>query len=121
MPTVPGFLVPGGNGLLVIWWAASVIAYASMTGDLNVFSNSFKTWGGNDAEEERMNRSAERFTIPSFLPALARMAWCMVGTAVYQLGCASSSQAKNFNALNPGVQKMLAPAQMLERIAAIRP
>ena len=29
----------------------------------------------------------------------------MVGTAVYQLGCASSNQAKNFNALNPGRTK----------------
>jgi hypothetical protein len=24
-PTVPGFWRPGGNGLIVIWWAASVM------------------------------------------------------------------------------------------------
>jgi hypothetical protein len=45
----------------------------------------------------------------------------MVGTAVYQLGLASSSQAKNFNALKPGVQKTLAPTRSEDRIAAIRP
>ena len=77
---------------------------------LNVSSNSLITWGGNDDDEERINRKAEFITICLFLPALDRIAWCMVGTAVYQLGCVSSNQAKNFNALNPGVQKILAPA-----------
>ena len=31
-PTVPGFRVPGGSGLLAIWCAASVIPYASIIG-----------------------------------------------------------------------------------------
>ena len=34
----------------------------------------------------------------------------MVGTAVYQVGCASSSQPKNRSALKPGVQTTEAPA-----------
>ena len=45
----------------------------------------------------------------------------MVGTAVYQVGLASSNQLKNFRALKPGVQTTDAPAAMLERVAAIRP
>ena len=45
----------------------------------------------------------------------------MVGTAVYQVGCNSSSQPKNFSALNPGVQNTLPPAAIEESTAAIRP
>ncbi len=35
----------------------------------------------------------------------------MVGTAVYQVGFASSIPAKNFSALNPGVQNTAAAAR----------
>ena len=45
----------------------------------------------------------------------------MVGTAVYQVGFASPSQAKNFSPLKPGVQKTLAPADSEAVTAAIRP
>ena len=45
----------------------------------------------------------------------------MVGTAVYQLASDSSSQPKNFSALNPGGQKRLAPAAMEESSAPISP
>ena len=45
----------------------------------------------------------------------------MVGTAVYQVGVTSVSQAKNFSALKPGVQKTLAPAASEPATAAIRP
>ena len=45
----------------------------------------------------------------------------MVGTAVYQVGLASSSQAKNWRALKPGVQNTLAPALRVDNTAAIRP
>ena len=36
-------------------------------------------------------------------PARVRMAWCMVGTAVYQLGLTSSIWPKNWNKSKPGV------------------
>ena len=52
----------------------------------------------------------------------ARIAWCMVGTAVYQVGCASSSQAKKRSALKPGRAEdrgRRRPART--SIAAIRP
>ena len=49
------------------------------------------------------------------------MAWCMVGTAVYQVGRASSIQAKNFSALKPGVQKTCEPAASGASTPAIRP
>ena len=42
-----------------------------------------------------MNRSGWRAMTSAFLPARPRMAWCIVGTAVYQVGRASSIQAKN--------------------------
>jgi hypothetical protein len=45
----------------------------------------------------------------------------MVGTAVYQVGFASSSQRKNRSASKPGVQKTDAPAAREVRTAAINP
>src|SRR6266404_6057564 len=45
----------------------------------------------------------------------------MVGTAVYQVGFTSSSQAKKRRALKPGVQLTDAPEASDERTAAIRP
>ncbi|HWR88162.1 MAG TPA: AMP-binding protein, partial [Acidiferrobacterales bacterium] len=39
---------------------------------------------------------------------------CMVGTAVYQFGLASSIQAKNLSALKPGVQNTLPPAASVD-------
>ena len=45
----------------------------------------------------------------------------MVGTAVYQVGRASCIHAKNCNALNPGVQQILAPACSELSTAAISP
>ena len=53
--------------------------------------------------------------------ARARIAWCIVGTAVYQLGLASFIQAKHFSALNPGEQKIEAPAPSELNTAAMRP
>ena len=50
-----------------------------------------------------------------------KMVWCMVGTAVYQLGLASSIQAKNFSALKPGVQNTCEPAASGANTPAIRP
>src|SRR5690606_6751200 len=65
--------------------------------------------------------SLARATESALRSARARIAWCMVGTAVYQVGWASSSQAKNFSALKPGVANTLAPADRLDATAAIRP
>src|SRR5262249_32418475 len=45
----------------------------------------------------------------------------MVGTAVYQVGLASSSHWKNFSALKPGVQTTDAPADNEDVTAAISP
>ena len=45
----------------------------------------------------------------------------MVGTAVYQLGLTSANQAKNLNALNPGVHTTEAPAEIEDSVAAISP
>ena len=61
---------------------------------------------------------------PSSSPCRAarvRIAWCMVGTAVYQVGRTSSSQWKKRSALNPGEQCTCAPAASEESTAAIRP
>ena len=62
------------------------------------------TCGGSEAEEERMKRSLVRARISGLRSARGRIAWCMVGTAVYQVGLASSSQWKKRSALKPGVQ-----------------
>ena len=51
-----------------------------------------------------MKRSLASATASGLRAARARIAWCMVGTAVYQLGLASSVQAKKRKALKPGVQ-----------------
>ena len=45
----------------------------------------------------------------------------MVGTAVYQVGRASSIQPKNFSALNPGVQNTPPPRDSGARMPAISP
>jgi len=68
------------------------------------------TCGGIDDDDERRKRSGWRAITSRFLEARVRMAWCMVGTAVYQVGLASSIQAKNFSALKPGVQNTCEPA-----------
>ncbi len=45
----------------------------------------------------------------------------MVGTAVYQVGLASSISAKNLSALNPGVQNTEPPRESGAERPAIRP
>ena len=45
----------------------------------------------------------------------------MVGTAVYQVGLASSISAKNLSALNPGVQNTAPPRESGAERPAIRP
>src|SRR5882757_10082556 len=79
------------------------------------------TCGGSDAEDERMKRRLAARALSALRPSRARMVWCMVGTAVYQVGFTSSSQAKKRSALKPGVQLTDAPEASDDRTAAIRP
>ena len=105
-PTEPAMRLAGGSGLLAIWCAASVMPYDSISGAPKTRSISAITCGGMDDDDERMKRNGCA-AITSALPdARPRMAWCMVGTAVYQLGLHSRIQAKKRKALKPGVQKI---------------
>ena len=79
------------------------------------------TCGGNEADDERMNRSLAAFAASAWLRRRVRIAWCMVGTAVYQVGFTSSSQAKKRSALKPGVQLTDAPAPSDDSTGAKRP
>ena len=79
------------------------------------------TWGGIELEELRMKRRGWRAITSAFFDARVRMAWCIVGTAVYQVGRASSIQEKNFSALKPGVQNTIEPADSGVSTPAIRP
>src|SRR5260221_8387122 len=92
-----------------------------MTGAPNVSSSACSTCGGSEAEDERMNRSLALRTISPLRAARARIAWCIVGTAVYQLGSTSCSQPKNFSALKPGVQDTQPPADNGANMPAISP
>ena len=74
-----------------------------------------------DDDDERMKRSGWRAMVSVFLLARPTMAWCMVGTAVYQVGLASSIQPKNLRALKPGVQNTCEPAANGASTPAMRP
>jgi hypothetical protein len=65
-----------------------------MTGQSNAASNVRMTFGARDAEAERINLRPARFVRSGLRPARARIAWCMVGTPLYQVALASSSQAR---------------------------
>src|SRR5436190_13469515 len=120
-PTEPGLRARGGSGFEAIWCDASVMPYASITGAWNVSSSWAVTDGGSDADGDLMKRSGLRSMISRFRSARVRIAWCIVGTAVYQVGWASSSQAKKRSALKPGVQNTDAPTASDESVAAISP
>jgi hypothetical protein len=79
------------------------------------------TCGGIELLLLRMKRSGWRAMTSLFLLARPTMAWCMVGTAVYQVGLASSIQPKNFSALKPGVQNTCEPAASGASTPAMRP
>ena len=79
------------------------------------------TCGGIDELDERRKRSGWAAMTSRFCAARARMVWCMVGTAVYQVGLHSAIHWKNFSALNPGVQKIVLPAASGASVPAIRP
>ena len=65
--------------------------------------HSYKGAGGSEAEDERMKRSGLAWMISRLLLARDRIAWCIVGTPVYQVGCACPIQPKNLSALQPVV------------------
>src|SRR5664279_3104454 len=79
------------------------------------------TCGGIDDDDERMKRSGWRAMISALPLARATIAWCMVGTAVYQVGLASSIHWKNLSALKPGVQYTAEPAETGASTPAMRP
>ena len=106
------FLLKGGSGFEAIWCVASVIPYPSIIGAPNTRSNSFITCDGSEAEEDRRNLNLFRSIISLFRWALAKIAWCIVGTAVNHEGEASSNHRKNFNASKPGVHHTDPPAAM---------
>src|SRR6266852_2119025 len=120
-PTVPALRARGGSGLQVIWWEASVIPKASTTGQPNVRSSSSITLGASEAEDERISRNRALRSSSACREARERIAWCMVGTAVYQVGRTSSSQWKKRRALNGGEHHTWAPAESEDSTAAIRP
>lgn len=64
--------------------------------------------GGNDADAERTSRN--RPGGPDRWPAQAATPWWMVGTAVYQVGCSSSSQDSSCWGSPGAAQDTLAPA-----------
>ena len=76
---------------------------------------------GIDDEDERRKRSGLLATTSKLPAARDRMVWCMVGTAVYQVGLHSFIQAKNFSALKPGVQKIWLPTAIGASTPAIKP
>ncbi len=57
-----------------------------------------------------MNRIGHWETIWRLELARARIPWCMVGTAEYQMRRNSANQSKNLDPSKPGVQITLAPA-----------
>jgi hypothetical protein len=56
-----------------------------------------------------MNLNFVSAIISEFLLARVRITWCIVGTALYQVGENVLSHEKNFNALNPGEVKIVPP------------
>jgi hypothetical protein len=92
-----------------------------MTGTPKVASSAVMTGGGSDAEELRTKRSRPAAMTSPKRGARSSSAWCMVGTAVYQVGRKSRSQVKNRNPLSPGVQTTDPPAATDASTAATRP
>ena len=56
-----------------------------------------------------MNLNFVSVIIVEFLLALERIAWCIVGTALYHVGENILSHEKNFKALNPVEVKIFPP------------
>ena len=61
----------------------------------NARSSPSETETGNAADDERTKRSAWPGTSAGLAERASRIAWCIVGTAVVQVGSSASSQSKN--------------------------
>ena len=57
-----------------------------MTGVSNASSSAAMIRSGKAADEDRMNRMERRAMVSRLAGARLRIAWCIVGTAVYQVG-----------------------------------
>ena len=68
-----------------------------------------------------MNRRRPRSLDCAFNLPRARIARCIVGTAVYQVGWKAAIQSKKRGASKPGVATTLAPALSDASTAATRP
>src|SRR5512138_2761191 len=79
------------------------------------------TIGGSADDDERMKRRRLAATASAFFDARERIAWCIVGTAVYHVGFTSAIHPKNLSALKPGVQQTSLPAERGASSEAIRP
>ena len=90
-------------------------------GTPNASSSPSMTEGGSAADEERISRSELRLIRAMYSSFSPRIAWCIVGTPVNQVGLNSSSPAKKTDALKPGVHTTLAPATTEESNAPINP
>ncbi len=68
-----------------------------------------------------MNRRRILLSTSVFRPDLARIAWCMVGTAEYQVGARSSNHLKKRKALKPGLAINVPPVLKVARTQAMSP
>ena len=84
-------------------------------------SSSANTWGGKEEEDERIKRKGTLAITSRLLAERDKIAWCMVGTAVYQVGLTSSICEKNFKALKPLVQCTSPPCDKGAKMPAISP
>src|SRR5437763_1099941 len=95
-----------------------------MTGALKQLSNAGPSSGGKAADDDRMKRKGFRRMTSGYAWAPSRIAWCIVGTAVYQVGRTSSNQSKKRPTsppAKPGVQATLPPAANEANTAATSP
>ena len=69
---------------------------------------------GRDEELDLINLSFVFSIILKFLLALESIAWCIVGTALNQVGENLFIQEKNFKALKPEEVKILLPEKRVE-------
>ena len=83
--------------------------YDSITGQWKVFSTSCIVVDGKGAELDLINLNFVCAIISEFLFARERIAWCIVGTALYHVGENTLSHEKNFKALNPVEAKTFPP------------
>ncbi len=78
------------------------------------------TAGGSGADDERITRNG-RPGVAAPAAMRARIAWCIVGTAVYQVGAVCAIQSKNSTAENAGVHTLDAPAASDDSSPPTRP